>query len=244
MTCVWILVCTLFICIIEDEIWFFDSYWVTFEEENNGRHYNDSDEFDLTVDNEHVVSKIKANSWFLGSWFVPKIYGKFSREIKSGKVSYQEKYEQMLDNLSLVFLIVHLCFGVAFVGLNILFIRNNEMFTLDMIMYAISFVLGAIALLYILLRQRFRKLHKLPLLKQSALKERIKTRYGLQATQVFSQFLVLLLGIAGTRMLYALLGGLDFGNIFVLPMKIIIATFLCWFLLFYRTLEVLECNIS
>ena len=48
------------------------------------------------------------------------------------------------------------------------------------------------------------------------------------------------LGIAGTRVLYALLGGLDFSNITQLPSRVIAATYLCWFFLLYRTLEVIE----
>lgn len=122
-------------------------------------------------------------------------------------------------------IILHIIFGFMYVIMCILFTRANSMFILELLTYLITLILGCIVYQYY----------------QNSIINRNKV-VNLQSLQICTQLFILSLGISGTRVLYALLGNLDFDfdNIASLSKKILALTFMCWFFLLYRTLEVIE----
>lgn len=246
---IWLIISTFFMCVIEDELHYFDSYFVNYDEESN------------------VVSKTKALSSIAGAMVYRRVNGKKKNRGKDdgddnygpGRKKLQkagkehifpnkktlEKYQWWLNHLSLYMQMVHLIFGLLYICLCILFVRiSDSLFTLELITYVMCFILGCVYFSYSMVKIRLKKYKKLSAEKQRLHKERVKTRKSLQVTELLTQMLILFLGISGTRILYALLAnGIDFSNIFDLPGRIVAATILCWILLLYRTLEVVEGNL-
>ena len=113
-------------------------------------------------------------------------------------------------------IITHIVLGFVYIISTIVFTRSNSIFTLEIITYLVLLLLGAICYQY------------------------YEGKVNLRSLQICTQLFILFLGVSGTRLLYALVGDLDFSDITALPARIVAATFLCWFFLLYRTLEVIE----
>lgn len=175
--------------------------------------------------------------------------GKIISKVKVDSYVASRFGRRVADKLGSIMSLTHIIFGFFYIFLCVLFIRVNEVFTLELILYAMCLIIGAVSFEYFFLNNAGEHGRTLVNFEngRSRTKSRYETekyRYDLASIEVCTQLFIFCLGVSGTRMLYALLGGLDFSYIFELPIRIIAATILCWGVLFYRTLEVIEWNVS